>query len=49
VGRRRRYYQDNGEDAWIMTVTNFNDPAYLARLDQLGQALQQRLWRDLKN
>ena len=48
VGRRRRYYQDNGEDAWIMTVTHFNDAAYLTRLDHLGQALQRRLWRDLE-
>jgi len=43
VGRRRRYYQDNGEDAWIMTVTEFNSRAYQAHLDQLGAALEQRL------
>ena len=43
VGRRRRYYQDNGEDAWIMTVANFDSQAYQSRLDRLGRDLQQRL------
>jgi ribosomal-protein-alanine N-acetyltransferase len=43
VGRRRRYYQDNGEDAWIMTVANFDGQAYQSRLDQLGRDLQRRL------
>jgi ribosomal-protein-alanine N-acetyltransferase len=43
VGRRRGYYQDNGEDAWIMTASGFNGSAYQAHLAQLGVALQQRL------
>ena len=43
VGRRRRYYQDNGEDALIMTVCDFDNAVYQARLTQLGEALQQRL------
>ena len=43
VGRRKRYYRDNGEDALIMTVQNFTQPAYHARLDELEQALQQKL------
>jgi ribosomal-protein-alanine N-acetyltransferase len=43
VGRRRRYYQDNGEDALIMTVCDFDSRAYQTRLTQLGAALQQRL------
>ena len=43
VGRRRRYYQDNGEDAWIMTVTDFDGEVYQTYLVQLGQALHQRL------
>lgn len=43
VGRRRRYYQDNGEDALIMTVTGFDSPAYRARLDELGEALRRHL------
>jgi [ribosomal protein S18]-alanine N-acetyltransferase len=45
VGRRRRYYQDNGEDAWIMTVRDFDRQPYQARLKQLGQALHRRLQR----
>jgi ribosomal-protein-alanine N-acetyltransferase len=48
VGRRRRYYQDNGEDAWIMTVTDFDSEDYQARLNQLGRALRQRLWQDVR-
>jgi ribosomal-protein-alanine N-acetyltransferase len=43
VGRRRRYYQDNGEDAWIMTVANFDGQAYQSRLEQLGRDLRRRL------
>lgn len=43
VGERRRYYQNNGEDAWIMTVTDFKSEAFQARLDRLGRALHQRL------
>jgi ribosomal-protein-alanine N-acetyltransferase len=49
VGQRRRYYQDNGEDAWIMTVTDFHNEAFQARLNQLGQELKQSLWRDTQN
>ncbi len=45
VGERRHYYQDNGEDAWIMTVREFDGAAYQARLDRLGRALQQRVSR----
>lgn len=48
VGRRRRYYQDNGEDALIMTVCDFDSEAYQARLAQLGEALQQRLRQHTK-
>jgi ribosomal-protein-alanine N-acetyltransferase len=43
VGLRKRYYQDNGEDALIMTVENFTQPAYHAQLDVLEKALWQRL------
>jgi len=43
VGRRKRYYQDNGEDALIMTVENFMQPAYHAQLDALEKALGKRL------
>lgn len=45
VGRRRRYYQDNGEDAWIMTLSDFDGETCQARLKELGQALHQRLWQ----
>ena len=43
VGRRKRYYQDNGEDALIMTVENFTQPAYHLQLDALEKALWKRL------
>ena len=35
VGRRRGYYQDNREDALLLTVTRFNTPEYRERLDAL--------------
>jgi len=44
VGIRRRYYRDNGEDAYIMTVPAL-DAAYARRLARLRQALAQRLER----
>jgi [ribosomal protein S18]-alanine N-acetyltransferase len=40
VGRRKGYYQDNLEDALLMTVTHFNTDAYRRRLDELEAALQ---------
>lgn len=39
VGRRKGYYQDNLEDALLMTVTNFTTDAYRRRLDALDAAL----------
>ena len=39
VGRRKRYYRDNNEDALIMTVTTFTDPEYRAHLNALELAL----------
>jgi ribosomal-protein-alanine N-acetyltransferase len=48
VGRRRRYYQDNGEDAWIMTVSDFDGDVYQTHLKRLGQALQQQLQNDVE-
>ncbi len=45
VGRRRRYYRDNDEDALIMTVENFVEPEYRAQLDALEQALRAKLAR----
>jgi ribosomal-protein-alanine N-acetyltransferase len=41
VGRRRAYYQDNREDALLMTITDFATPDYRARLDALAAALLQ--------
>ena len=40
VGRRKAYYQDNREDAFIMTVTNFRTAAYAAQLDALEAAFE---------
>jgi len=42
VGRRKAYYQDNREDALLMTVTDFATPDYRARLDALAAALTGR-------
>jgi len=39
VGRRKGYYQDNLEDALLMTVTNFATEPYRRRLDELEAAL----------
>ena len=43
VGYRKAYYQDNREDALIMTVTVFQTQAYADRLDELEQQLRKRL------
>jgi ribosomal-protein-alanine N-acetyltransferase len=43
VGKRKHYYRDNGEDALIMTVENFREPAYHAQLDALERALWAKL------
>jgi ribosomal-protein-alanine N-acetyltransferase len=40
VGRRKGYYQDNLEDALLMTVTDFTTDAYRRRLDALEAMLQ---------
>ena len=40
VGRRKAYYQNNREDAFIMTVTNFRTAAYTAQLDALEAAFK---------
>jgi len=45
VGRRKGYYQDNREDALLMTVMNFDTNAYRARLDELGHDLLERTMR----
>ena len=43
VGRRKAYYQDNREDAFIYTVTCFQTPEYIARLHTHRRALMRRL------
>lgn len=40
---RRRYYSDNGEDAYVMWSQSLRDPAYIERLDELHHALQQKM------
>lgn len=45
TGIRRRYYRDNSEDAYIMTVPAL-DAAYARRLAELRAALWQRLGRE---
>lgn len=40
VGRRKAYYQDNREDALLMTIVHFNTSEYRARLDALEQQLR---------
>lgn len=42
VGRRKRYYADNGEDALIMTTEPLRSPAYQARLRELLGVIEQR-------
>lgn len=43
VGKRIRYYTDNGEDALIMWTDPITTPAYQARLKELRQQLFARL------
>jgi len=42
-GTRRRYYSDNGEDAYVMWSRSLRDPAYLARIEDLREGLIARL------
>jgi ribosomal-protein-alanine N-acetyltransferase len=43
VGRRKRYYVDNGEDAVIMTTEDFATGAFQERLSRLGDRLEAML------
>lgn len=45
-GVRRRYYSDNGEDAYIMWSPSLRDPDYLRRFQELKNALRSRLQRE---
>jgi ribosomal-protein-alanine N-acetyltransferase len=42
-GTRRRYYSDNGEDAYIMWSRSLKDPEYLDELARLKQAILAKL------
>lgn len=42
VGRRKRYYADNGEDAFVMTTDAIRTPAYQARFQTLIRTHQER-------
>jgi ribosomal-protein-alanine N-acetyltransferase len=42
-GLRRRYYSDNGEDAYIMWSPNVRDPEYARRFEELRGQLLERL------
>lgn len=46
AGRRKSYYQDNREDALIMTVNGILDPTYCTRLNALEKRLEARAWED---
>ena len=43
VGRRRRYYSDNGEDALIMSTGMITSPEYRYTLQKLEEALAERM------
>lgn len=42
-GLRRRYYSDNGEDAYIMWSPNIRDPEFAQRFDELRGRLLERI------
>ena len=43
VGRRKRYYSDNGEDAHIMSTDDIRSDDYLAHLEGLSRHLRERI------
>jgi ribosomal-protein-alanine N-acetyltransferase len=45
VGLRPRYYSDNHEDAYVLTVSTVTTPRYQEELDRLKEAHQRR-WGD---
>lgn len=45
---RKRYYSDNGEDAYVMWSRSMRDPGYLAELDGLRNELRRRLGPELE-
>ncbi len=45
-GRRKGYYSDNHEDAWIMTVDRLDSPEFRALFERNKRALREKLTRD---
>lgn len=46
--RRPRYYSDNGEDAYVMWSRSLREPDYLDAIDELREALRQRLGSEIE-
>jgi ribosomal-protein-alanine N-acetyltransferase len=44
VGRRKAYYADNREDAWIMSTPELTDPAWRSVFERNIRALAKRGW-----
>jgi ribosomal-protein-alanine N-acetyltransferase len=42
VGRRKRYYSDNGEDAFVMTTDSIRTPDYQTRFQELVRTHEER-------
>jgi ribosomal-protein-alanine N-acetyltransferase len=47
-GTRKRYYSDNGEDAYVMWSRSLRDAAYLDEIDELREALRSRLGPEIE-
>ncbi|MCG6135891.1 MAG: ribosomal protein S18-alanine N-acetyltransferase [Nostoc sp. LLA-1] len=43
AGRRRRYYQDNGEDALVLWLSDLQHPQFIATLDNWQTIVSDRL------
>lgn len=43
AGRRRRYYQDNGEDALILWISDLQEPQFKSTLDNWHTSVSDRL------
>ena len=47
-GTRKRYYSDNGEDAYVMWSRSLRDLAYLAEIDRVRGDLERRLQAEVE-
>ena len=45
AGIRKRYYSDNGEDAYIMWSEPVNSSEFRSRVTRLRTQLVERMWR----